>query len=301
MSLLGVVFMGICAPLGVSHLFTVLGALITSPKPTTNVEQELEDIKCEEKTLLGHLAGVEMEGLRRRRRVMEDQLKNGVGERKTLAEIQHRKAQLERHLNSSPLERHAVYPLAFLGLLAVTLLALLLVALNSASLILYPDSCNVVSQVDYLLGKASTSHLGLLGSLVEITVILYIQCASIVGLYSLPHFHRLIPTPHNTPLTHVIANCVLLLMLTSALPLTSKTLGITQFCLLGWYQTTSWLSHTGLMFWYNSMFLILTASIISRQVSKAILREASKLLASWFSWQRRKSKLPLATDHNHAD
>jgi hypothetical protein len=32
-----------------------------------------------------------------------------------------------------------VYPLAFLGLLAVTLLALLLVALNSASLILYPD------------------------------------------------------------------------------------------------------------------------------------------------------------------
>ena len=77
--------------------------------------------------------------------------------------------------------------------------------------------------------------------------------------------------------------------------------GITQFCLLGWYQTTSWLSHTGLMFWYNSMFLILTASIISRQVSKAILREASKLLASWFSWQQRKSKLPLATDHNHAD
>jgi uncharacterized protein involved in cysteine biosynthesis len=32
MSLLGVVFMGICTPLGVSHLFTVLGALITSPK-----------------------------------------------------------------------------------------------------------------------------------------------------------------------------------------------------------------------------------------------------------------------------
>ena len=32
MSLLGVVVMGICTPLGVSHLFTVLGALITSPK-----------------------------------------------------------------------------------------------------------------------------------------------------------------------------------------------------------------------------------------------------------------------------
>lgn len=32
MSLLGVVLMGVCTPLGVSHLFTVLGALITSPK-----------------------------------------------------------------------------------------------------------------------------------------------------------------------------------------------------------------------------------------------------------------------------
>ena len=34
-------------------------------------------------------------------------------------------------------------------------------------------SCNVGSQVDYLLGRASTSHLGILGSLVEIIVIMY--------------------------------------------------------------------------------------------------------------------------------
>jgi hypothetical protein len=60
-------------------------------QPTTNVEQELEDIDCEERTLLGHLAGVEREGVRR---IREDELKNGVGERKTLTEIQHRKAQL---------------------------------------------------------------------------------------------------------------------------------------------------------------------------------------------------------------
>ena len=99
----------------------------------------------------------------------------------------------ERHLNSSPLERHVLYPLSFLGLLAITLLALLLVATNSVLLVLYPERCgwekvvvewsqslslpshNVSSQVveEYLLGKASTSHLGLLGSLLEVIVILY--------------------------------------------------------------------------------------------------------------------------------
>lgn len=63
-------------------------------QPTTNVEQELEDIDCEERTLLGHLVGVEREGVRRIRRGREDELKNGVGERMTLTEIQHRKAQL---------------------------------------------------------------------------------------------------------------------------------------------------------------------------------------------------------------
>ena len=150
----------------------------------------------------------------------------------------------------------------------------------------------------------------------------YIQCASVVGLYSVPCFHRLVPSPHNTPLTHVIANILLLLILTSALPLTSKTLGeshdlsrdyyvmtfiitgITQFCLLGWYQTTPWLSHTGLMFWYNSLFLVLTTFTISRRVSKAILREASKLLATWLPWQQqRKSELSpaAASNHNHSD
>lgn len=54
----------------------------------------------------------------------------------------------------------------------------------------------------------------------------YIQCASVVGMYSTPPLHYLLPSPHNTPLTRIIANCVMLLILTSALPLTSKTLGM---------------------------------------------------------------------------
>ena len=116
---------------------------------------------------------------------------------------------------------------------------------------MYPCSHYMGGQVVYLLGRASTSYLGLLGALVEIVVIVYpplslyilvvpshtflvvfamttssyIQCASVVGMYSTPPLHHFLPSPHNTPLTHIIANCVMLLMLSSALPLTAKTLG----------------------------------------------------------------------------
>ena len=60
------------------------------------MEEELEHIKSEERTLLEQLSGEgkgEGEGVRRRKREA-----NGVEERKTLAEVQHRKAQLGKIL-----------------------------------------------------------------------------------------------------------------------------------------------------------------------------------------------------------
>ena len=70
--------------------------LLLSLQPTTNVEEELEEIKTEEKTLLGHLSEGQGEGVRRRRRGRE--VENGGGGGKTLAEVQHRKAQLGKTL-----------------------------------------------------------------------------------------------------------------------------------------------------------------------------------------------------------
>ena len=60
------------------------------------MEEELEEIKTEEKTLLGHLSEGQGEGVRRRRRGRE--VENGGGGGKTLAEVQHRKAQLGKTL-----------------------------------------------------------------------------------------------------------------------------------------------------------------------------------------------------------
>lgn len=128
MSLLGVVVMAICTPLGVSHLFTVLSELITSPKvnsphslsvtyciiylctqPTTNVEEELEELRSEEIVLLGEVqvanGGGGGEG-----QVRERRSENGVrveGQR-TLKQIQHRRAELGLCSVLCPLQLYSI-------------------------------------------------------------------------------------------------------------------------------------------------------------------------------------------------
>lgn len=51
--------------------------------------------------------------------------------------------------------------------------------------------------------------------------------ASVLGFYSLPGFRNLRPVPHGTPMVKVIGNCIVLLILSSALPVMSRTLGKT--------------------------------------------------------------------------
>lgn len=69
------------------------------------------------------------------------------------------------------------------------------------------------------------SVLGPVGAALEVVLILYLIAASLLGCYSLPLVARIRPRPHDTPMVHVIANCVVVLMLSSALPLLARTLG----------------------------------------------------------------------------
>ena len=56
------------------------------------------------------------------------------------------------------------------------------------------------------------------------------MCASVVGLYSAPVLSVLLPRPRDTPMTKVIINCSVLLILSSALPLMARTLGRWDTC-----------------------------------------------------------------------
>ena len=53
----------------------------------------------------------------------------------------------------------------------------------------------------------------------------YFMLASVVGFYSLPFFGRLRPVINDTSMTKLIGNCVVILVLSSALPVLSRTLG----------------------------------------------------------------------------
>eukprot|EP00731_Ephydatia_muelleri_P014130 Em0007g1440a len=140
-SMAGVVLMTVCTPLGFACIFTVLGKVIVKPKLMVTlsppscltsaswfVEEEIDKLKLEEASL------------QRRKKLASygsHKLYLDYGELdQSLSHLQQTRLDLERHRNSSPWERRLLYPLCFLFLLAMTLLCLLLVAVNSFSLTL---------------------------------------------------------------------------------------------------------------------------------------------------------------------
>ena len=56
---------------------------------------------------------------------------------------------------------------------------------------------------DYLLGYESTSDLGAVGAMLEVALIVYFMCASVVGLYSTPRLKWLLPILRDTSMTKV--------------------------------------------------------------------------------------------------
>ena len=75
------------------------------------------------------------------------------------------------------------------------------------------------------LGHSSLISLGVLGVAIEVTLIGYLFVTSLVGLYTIPFIRMIRPKLGDTSLTHLILNCGLFLILSSALPLLSKILG----------------------------------------------------------------------------
>jgi len=123
---------------------------------------------------------------------------------------------LERRLHSSPWERNCLFPMCFLLLLVVTLLALLLVAINIFRLVIYPTS-HLTVQEYLLLGRQSSSKLGAMGVLLEAGLIIYFLCAGVVGVYSTPWLTWLLPTKHDTPMTKV---CTFVCVFVDLIPIT---------------------------------------------------------------------------------
>ncbi|XP_070536228.1 protein LMBR1L-like [Ptychodera flava] len=248
-SLFGVLMLLISTPLGFTRLFSVIGQLVVKPQFMQDLDDELHSAKFEEDDIT---------------RKLQDQTdgtlqQNGQNDlRKRLKEVRKERKELERKQKASPLQRNVVYPLVWLFLFILTAISLFMVGLNIFRLLLgYGSLPGGVSEV--ALGKASLSSLGSVGAAIEVALILYVMSASLVGFYSVPWFRGLSPKHKDTAMTKIIANSTVLLILSSALPLLSRSIGITTFDLLGDFGRIDWLSNFYIVFGYNAAFSVATA------------------------------------------
>ncbi|KAM4738181.1 limb region 1 homolog-like protein isoform 2-T2 [Anableps anableps] len=262
-SLFGVLLLLLCTPFGLSRMFSVTGSLLVKPRLLEDIEDTFSCTVFEEDSLCRKLncgspscwAKLNMEAMR-----------------KEYQAVQSRRVALEMRRKASPWQRNLGYPLAMLMLLALTVMCVLMVCFNVLELLL-DEAAMPRGMEDPHLGMASFSMFGSLGAAVQVVLILYLMVSSVVGFYSSPLFYGLMPRVKDTNLTQIIANCVSLLILSSALPVFSRTLGITRFDLLGDFGRYNWLGNFYIVFLYNMLFAGLTSASLTKTVTWAVQRE----------------------------
>jgi hypothetical protein len=112
---------------------------------------------------------------------------------RSLTEVKTRREGLERARSRGALSRRLGWPLAMLALIGLTSITLYLVATNMMLLAAGWRSLPSQSAGAALLGASSLTTLGVVGVAIEVVVIAYLFVTSIVGLYSIPTFHRILP------------------------------------------------------------------------------------------------------------
>uniref|UniRef100_A0A2P2I659 Protein LMBR1L n=1 Tax=Hirondellea gigas TaxID=1518452 RepID=A0A2P2I659_9CRUS len=205
---------------------------------------------------------------------------------------------LEHASQHGLLRRCLIYPLGVLFLGAVTALVVVLVVFNTLQLISGFKSLPLVvvavtspggnsasededvlipsfEEAGAMIGKRAVLVwiLGPLGAVVEVALILYLVAASLVGCYSLPLMKKVKPVYGDTPMVHLIINCMLLLVLASALPLLATILGLTNFDLLGDYGRVGWLGNLWIVLGYNLLFASAAVWCLVHQFTAAVRGE----------------------------
>ena len=195
------------------------------------------------------------------------------------AELKRRKLQTLKR--ASALRRNFGYPLAILLLLCFTLLSIGMVLKNILELLVGIRALPVSSAAHrFTLGISSLYKLGYFGAVLEILLILYLWHTSLVGLYSLPFLQRIKPQMHNTSFTKIIVNCALLLILSSALPLLARLLGLTEFNLLGRFAQIEWLGNFFVVLFYNLLFVSFSTFTLAKKFTILMHKELFNRLSN---------------------
>ncbi|XP_054349896.1 limb region 1 protein homolog isoform X3 [Pongo pygmaeus] len=212
-SLMGCLLLLLCTPVGLSRMFTVMGQLLVKPTILEDLDEQIYIITLEEEALQRRLNGLSS-SVEYNIMELEQELENV----KTL------KTKLERRKKASAWERNLVYPAVMVLLLIETSISVLLVACNILCL-LVDETAMPKGTRGPGIGNASLSTFGFVGAALEIILIFYLMVSSVVGFYSLRFFGNFTPKKDDTTMTKIIGNCVSILVLSSALPVMSRTLG----------------------------------------------------------------------------
>ncbi|XP_061411223.1 protein LMBR1L-like isoform X2 [Lethenteron reissneri] len=266
-SLFGVLLLLVCTPLGLSRMFGVTGQLLVKPRLLENLDEQIECSRLEEAVLKRRLKGrsgcwqhLSVEALRER-----------------IFWVSKERNSMERRVGASVWQRNLCFPLVMLLLLLLTGVSVVLVCFH-VLVLLIDDAAMPKGSQEVGFGKASLSAFGPLGATLEVALIFYLMVSSVVGFYSLPHFCTLLPRNRSMPMTKIIGNCVSLLVLSSALPVLSRTLGITNFDLLGNFGRFNWLGNFHIVLSYNLLFAGLSTLCLVRTFTATVRRELLRAL-----------------------
>ncbi|KAK2704388.1 hypothetical protein QYM36_016698, partial [Artemia franciscana] len=286
-SFCGVLMLLLCTPVGLAHLFTVVSNLLVKPYFLRDLDDDLNVARFEMANLQRKLAVyyTDLNSTKVTRSSLSKQLMSGMhsvfNERATYLDELKKKiklvkediTRLEKHKQSGRITRNLFYPLAMIGLFTVTTVTILLVTLNTLQLLVGIKSLPQSTQEQFALGISSLSVLGSTGAYLEILIIFYLMATTLVGLYTLPLIKKIRPRKMNTPITHIILDCGFVLILSSALPLLARTLGITNFDLLGDFGRIRWLGNFYIILAYNILFAVLSGLCIAKTFTVKVRKE----------------------------
>uniref|UniRef100_A0AAR2M2B9 Limb development membrane protein 1 n=1 Tax=Pygocentrus nattereri TaxID=42514 RepID=A0AAR2M2B9_PYGNA len=258
-SLMGGLLLLMCTPVGLSRMFTVMGQLLVKPTILEDLDEQMYCIQLQEEALQHKLNGESVCCV-------------------TVRSIHPMVADAwNRKKKASAWEKNLLYPIVMLILLAGTAISVFLVALNILYL-LVDETALPKGSADPDIGNASLSTFGVVQAVVEIILMIYLMVSSVVGFYSLRIFKGLTPRKDDTTMTTIIGCCVSILVLSSALPVMSRTLGITRFDLLGDFGRFNWLGNFYIVLSYNLLFAVVTTLCLVRKFTSAVREELLKAL-----------------------
>lgn len=321
MSFLGVLLLLLCTPLGFARLFTIVGELVVSPISAKNLDDEYLTLAYEEdcknqkldsylqKQLsnntnmndetLGSISSSDRfsaispsdinqraTGSFYRKQKNRDQFSiyQEVKElRKEIKDINERKQKVEVLRKRSMWRRTIGYPLIMVFITVLTAASIGSVVKNVGQIVAGFKSLPAVNQQTVTLGISSLTSFGVVGVVIEVVLIAFLFVCSLVGLYTIPGIRCIRPIAHETTLTQIILNCGLYVILSSALPLLAKILGITNFDLLGSFGKMKWLGNFYIVLLYNAIFACSASLSLFNKLTSRVRQEIISRLSSHFS------------------